>query len=257
VHIVVLLKAVPLVGTERLDAAWRTQRTQLEANGADEYTLEKALQLVEAHGGEVTLLSMGPAPAVDALRKALAMGATRAIHVQDDSLAGTCIRSTVDVLAAALGALTFDLVFVGADTSDGSGGVVGAALAARLGLPYLSFASDIMPADGGGVRVHRISQTGYDVLEAPTPAVVMGTQLLGEPRYPSLRGIMGARSKQILTRSLADLGLDAASVGGTAATTVVSGAVPPPERGGAVIVRKPADEAVAQVVEFLAARRLI
>jgi electron transfer flavoprotein beta subunit len=142
VHIVVLLKAVPVVGTERLDAAWRTERTQLEANGADEYTLERALQLTEAHGGEVTLLTMGPAPAVDALRKGLAMGAARAVHVQDDALGGACIRSTVDVLAAALGRLTFDLAFVGADTSDGSGGVVGAAVAARLGLPYL----DLLPA---------------------------------------------------------------------------------------------------------------
>ena len=142
------------------------------------------------------------------------MGATRAVHVADDALAGACIRSTVDVLAAALRTLTFDLVFVGADTSDGSGGVVGAALAARLGLPYLSYASDIAPAGEGRVRAHRISATGYDVLEAPTPAVVMGTQLLGEPRYPSLRGIMGARSKEIATRSLADLGLDSARVGG-------------------------------------------
>ena len=256
-QIVVLVKAVPVVGTERLDAAWRTQRTQLEANGADEYTLERALQLTEAHGGDVTLLSMGPAPATDALRKGLAMGAARAVHVQDDALAGADIRSTVDVLTAALGRLTFDLAFVGADTSDGAGGVVGAAVAARRGLPYLSYASDIRPGDGGGVRIHRISPTGYDVLEAPTPAVVMGTQLLGEPRYPSLRGIMGARSKEITTRSLADLGLDPGSVGGSAATTRVLAAEPPPERGGATIVRAAPDEAVAQVVAFLAARRII
>ncbi|MFN8620596.1 MAG: electron transfer flavoprotein subunit beta/FixA family protein [Chloroflexota bacterium] len=256
-HIVVLLKAVPVVGTERLDAAWRTERTQLEANGADEYTLERALQLTEAHGGEVTLLTMGPASAVDALRKGLAMGATRAVHVADDALAGACVRSTVDVLAAALRKLTFDLALVGADTSDGSGGVVGAAVAARLGLPYLSYAIDIAPGDGGTVRANRLSATGYDVIEAVTPAVVMGTQLLGEPRYPSLRGIMAARSKEIATWSLADLGLDPAAVGGSVATTRVVGAEPPPERGGATIVRAPADEAVAQVVDFLASRRLI
>ena len=256
-HIVVLVKAVPVVGTERLDAAWRTQRTQLEANGADEYTLERALALTEAHGGEVTLLSMGPAPAVDALRKGLAMGATRAVHVQDEALAGACIRSTVVVLAAALRTLTFDLVLVGADTSDGAGGVLGAALAARAALPFLCYASGIAPGGGGRVRAPRIRPTGYDVLEAPTPAVVMGTQLLGEPRYPSLRGIMGARSKEIATRSLADLGLDAGSVGGAVATTRVTGAEPPPERGGATIVKATVDEAVAQVMEFLAARRLI
>jgi electron transfer flavoprotein beta subunit len=256
VHIVVLVKAVPVVGTERLDAAWRTERTQLEANGSDEYVLEKALRLVEAHGGEVSLLSMGPATAVDALRKALAMGATRAYHLQDEALAGACIRNTVDVLAAALRRLEYDLVLTGADTSDGAGGVIGAALAARLGLPYLSYASEIEPL-GSGVRVHRLSPAGYDVLEASTPALVMGTQLLGEPRYPSLRGIMSARTKEIVTWSLADLGLDPAAVGGTAATTRVLAAEPPPERGGAIVVRAPADEAVARVVEFLAARRLI
>ena len=256
-HIVVLVKAVPVVGTERLDAAWRTQRTQLEANGADEYTLERALALTEAPGGEVTLLSMGPESGVDALRKGLAMGATRAIHVQDEALAGADIRTTVDVLAAALRKLTYDLVLVGADTSDGSGGVVGAAVAARLGLPYLSYASDIAPAGEGRVRANRISATGHDVLEAPTPAVVMGTQLLGEPRYPSLRGIMSARTKQIATWSLADLGLDAVTTGGAAATTRVTGAEPPPERGGATIVNGAADDAVAQVMEFLTARRLI
>ncbi len=256
-HIVVLVKAVPVVGTERLDASGRTQREQLEANGADEYTLERALQLVEPDGGEVTLLSMGPQGAADALRKGLAMGATRAVHVQDDALAGSDIRATVAVLAAALRTLAFDLVFVGADTSDGSGGVVGAAVAARLGLPYLSYASVIQAPSPGRVRAHRISATGYDVLEAPTPAVVMGTQLLGQPRYPSLRGIMGARSKEVRTLSLADLGLDPTTMGGSLAGTRLLGAEPPPERAGATIVRGPVDEAVARTVAFLSDRRLI
>jgi electron transfer flavoprotein beta subunit len=257
-HIVVLMKAVPVVGTERLDNGWRTQRAQLEANGNDEYTLEKALRLTETLGGEVSLLTVGPAPALDALRKALAMGATRAYHVQDAQIAGSCVRATVDVLAAALRRLTFDLVFTGADTSDGLGGVVGAALAARLGLPYLSYASEIEPAaDGSHVTIHRLSLKGYDILEASTPAVVMGTQVLGEPRYPSLRGIMGARAKEIVTWSLADLGIEPGAVGAGAATTRVVGAEPPPQRGGATVIRLGADEAVQQVVDFLAARRLI
>jgi electron transfer flavoprotein beta subunit len=257
-HIVVLLKAVPVVGTERLDSAWRTGRGQLESNGNDEYVLEKALKLTEAHGGEVTLLTMGPAAALEALRKALAMGATRAYHVQDDGIAGSDIRATIAILEAALRKLTFDLVFAGADTSDGQGGVVGGALAARLGLPYLSYGSEIEPSpDGSRVTVHRLTPTGYDVLEAPTPAVVMGTQVLGEPRYPSLRGIMQARSKEIVTWSLADLGVEGASVGEAAARTRVLGAVPPPQRTGATIVRDAPDGAVQQVVDFLAARRLI
>lgn len=255
-HIVVLLKAVPVVGTERLGPDLRTQRTQLEANGNDEYVLEKALKLTEASGGEVSLLSMGPAGALDALRKALAMGATRAYHVADDALAGSCLRATVEILVAALRRIEFDLVFAGADTSDGQGGVVAPAVAARLALPYLSYASEIEPTDGG-VRIHRLSTAGYDVLEAPTPAVVMGTQLLGEPRYPSLRGIMGARSKEVTTWSLSDLGIDPGTVGKAGATTRVLGSEAPPQRSGATVVRGAPEEVVAQVVDFLAGRRLI
>jgi electron transfer flavoprotein beta subunit len=257
-NIVVLLKAVPVVGTERLDADLLTDRAAApEANGNDEYVLEKALKLTEAHGGEVTLLTVGPANAAEALRKALAMGAARAVHVNDDAIRGSCIRATVDVLVAALGKLEYDLIFAGADTSDGQGGVIAAALAARLGLPYLSYAGEIEPSADGGVRIHRLTTTGYDVLEAPTPALVMGTQLLGEPRYPSLRGIMQARSKPVENWSLADLGIDAASVGLAAATTKTLDAEKPAERAGATFVRDAPEVAVAQVVDFLAQRRLI
>jgi len=259
VHIVVLLKAVPVVGNERLDAAHRTQRgSGLESNGNDEYVLEAALKLVEAHGGEITLLSVGPAAASEALRKALAMGATRAVHVADDAIAGSCALATMHILAAALGRLEYDLVFAGADTSDGQGGVVAAAVAAKLGLPYLSYASKIEPtADGSSVRVHRLSAHGYDVLEAPTPALVMGTQVLGEPRYPSLRGIMQARTKEMTTLTLADLGIDSATVGVAGASTKVLSAEQPPARGGATVIREAPESAVAQIVDFLAARRLI
>ena len=258
-RIVVLLKAVPVVGNERLTGEHRVDRASgLEANGNDEYVLETALKLTEANGGEVTLLTIGPAAGVDALRKALAMGAARAVHVQDDAIAGSCAWATSRILAAALGKLEYDLVFAGADTSDGQGGVVAAAVAARLGIPYLSYAAKIEPsADGKSVRVNRLSAGGYDVLEAATPALVMGTQVLGEPRYPSLRGIMQARSKPIETWSLADIGLDPSTVGAQAATTAVLAATPPPQRGGATVVREAPDVAAAQIVDFLAARRLI
>lgn len=255
--IVVLLKAVPVVGTEKLDSDLLTDRSvQLEANGNDEYLLEKALKLTEAHGGDVTVLTVGPAGATEALRKALAMGATRAIHVADDAVRGSDVRATVDILTAALRKVEFDLCFVGADTSDGQGGVVGAAVAVRLRLPYLSYASEIEPTDAG-VRIHRITTTGYDVLDAPTPAVVMGTQLLGAPRYPALRGIMQARSKPVDAWSVGDLGLDTGAVGAGAATTKTLDAAKPPERAGATFVRESADVAVAQIVDFLASRRLI
>ncbi|HSH22191.1 MAG TPA: hypothetical protein VK992_06235 [Candidatus Caenarcaniphilales bacterium] len=257
-NIVVLLKAVPVVGTERLGHDLLTDRSAtLEANGNDEYVLEKALKLTEAHGGDVTLLTVGPQNAAEPLRKALAMGAARAVHVSDDAIRGSDMRATIDILAAAIRSLEYDLIFAGADTSDAQGGVVAAALAARLGLPYLSYAAEIEPAGDAAIRIHRISPTGYDVLEAPTPALVMGTQLLGEPRYPSLRGIMQARSKPIETRTLADLGLDAAAVGVAAATTRTLDAERPAERAGATFVREAPEVAVAQVVDFLGQRRLI
>lgn len=256
-NILVLVKAVPVVGTERLDTdMWTDRSVTLEANGNDEYNLEKALKLIDAHGGEVTVLSVGPAGATDAIRKALAMGAARAVHVADDAIKGSDLRATLTVLEAAIRKLDYDLLLVGADTSDGQGGVLAAALAVKLGLPYLSYASEIEPADGG-VRIHRITNTGYDVLEAPTPALVMGTQLLGEPRYPSLRGIMQARSKPIEQWSLADLGVDATAVGAAAANTKTLRADKPPERAGAQFVRESPDVAAAQLVEFLSSRRLI
>jgi len=258
VNIVVLLKAVPVVGTERLDSGLLTDRSvQLEANGNDEYLLEKALKLTETHGGETIILTVGPGGSTEPIRKALAMGAARAVHIADDAIRGSDMRATLDVLAAALRKMQpWDLAFCGADTSDGQGGVLGAALAVRLGLPYLSYASEIEPTDAG-VRIHRINLTGYDILEAPTPAVVMGTQLLGAPRYPSLRGIMQARSKPVEAWSLADLDLAPTTVGGGAATTKTLDSTKPPERAGATFVREAPDEAVAKVVEFLAGRRLI
>jgi electron transfer flavoprotein beta subunit len=127
-----------------------------------------------------------------------------------------------------------------------------------LELPLMSSAAKIEPdVDGGTVRVRRISPTGFDVLEAPMPALIVGTQLLGEPRYPSLKGIMAARSKEIVTRTLADLGLDAGAVGGAAARTKVTGQEKPPARGATQVIRGTPDEGAKAIVELLAARRLI
>jgi electron transfer flavoprotein beta subunit len=262
VHIVVLTKPVPdpAAAAERLGPDQRLDRAASPSvvNGNDEYALEAALKLVESMGGEVTLLTMAPAGATDVMRKALAMGATRGVLVTDPALAGSCTRSTTQVIAAALRDLTFDLVFAGADTSDGGGGVVPAGIAALLRLPYLSNAAKIEPDEGTGrVRVRRITPTGYDVLEAPMPALVCCTQVLGEPRYPSLKGIMGARSKEIATRSLADLGLDAASVGGAVASTMVLEARRAPARGATKVVRGSAADGAREIVDLLESRRVI
>jgi electron transfer flavoprotein beta subunit len=262
VQIVVLTKPVPdpAAAAERLGGDNRLDRAASPAviNGNDEYVLEAALKLVEAHGGEVILLTMAPASAPETMRKGLAMGAHRGVLVTDPALAGADTWSTTRVLAAAIGEIEHDLVLAGFDTSDGTAGVVGAGIAALLGLPYLSSAARIEPnLDAGTVRVRRISPTGFDLLEAPMPALIVGTQLLGEPRYPSLKGIMGARSKEIVKRSLADLGLSADEVGGAGARTEVTGKRTPPPRSEARVVRGTADESAKAIVDFLAERRLL
>ncbi len=262
-RIVVLVKPVPdpASGGERLGTDFRLDRTATPAvvNANDEYALEAALKLVEAAGeGEVTLLSMAPASAPETMRKALAMGAHRGVLVTDPALEGSDSLATARVLAAALEGLEFDLVFAGADTSDGLMGVVPAGVAAIRRLPYLSYAAKIEPDPAAGrVMVRRISPTGYDVLEAPMPAIVGCTQALGEPRYPSLKGIMAARSKEIVTRSLADIGIDPSTVGGAAATTKVVGSEAPPPRPPTRVVREAPDVAARELVAFLAERRIV
>ena len=262
-RIVVLTKPVPdpASGGERLLADGPLDRASSPAvvNGNDEYVLEKALKLVEAAGeGEVILLSMAPASAPETMRKALAMGAHRGVLVTDPALEGSCVVATTRVLAAALKTIEFDLAFAGVDTSDGVAGVVPAGVAALAGLPYLSYAADILPdAVARRLTVKRITADGYEVLEAPFPALISGTQALGEPRYPSLKGIMAARSKEIVTLGLADLGIDPATVGAAGATSRVVGSAPPPPRAATRVIRDAPDEAARQVVAYLAERRLI
>ena len=258
-RIVVLVKPVPDTASsgERLRPDdWRLDRAAVPAvvNANDEYALEAALKLTEAHGGEVVLLSMAPPSAPETMRKALAMGAASGTLVTDPALEGSDTVTTTRVLAAALRGMEYDLLLAGADTSDGGAGVVPAGIAALLRLPYLSYAAKIEPLkETETVRVHRISPTGYDVLEAPMPALVVCTQALGEPRYPSLKGIMAARSKELTTSALADV--EGAEAGEP--TTAVLGAEAPPPRAATRVVREPADEAGRQVVAFLVERRIV
>ena len=262
-RIVVLTKPVPdpASGGERLGPDGRLDRANSPAvvNGNDEYVLEKALKLIEAAGeGEVILLTMAPESAPETMRKALAMGATRGVLVTDPAIAGSDTVATTRILAAALKTLEFDLAFAGVDTSDGVAGVVPPGVAARNGLPYLSYAASIEPDEGAGtVRVKRITAEGYDVLEAPMPALISGTQALGEPRYPSLKGIMAARSKEITTISLADLRIEPGSVGLDGATTKVVDSRPPAPRDATKVVRDGSEDAARQIVDLLAERRLI
>jgi electron transfer flavoprotein beta subunit len=257
----VLTKPVPDTdGREKLSADGRLDRASATTvvNGNDEYAVECALKLVEAcsEGGEVTLLSMAPPTAPDTLRKALAMGATGAVLVTDPALEGSCTLKTARVLAAALRTLEYDLVFAGADTSDGGGGIVAAAVASLLGLPYLSYAARVETV-GGLVRVRRLTGQGYEEIEASMPALVVATQALGEPRYPSLRGIMSARQKPIRVMSLAEVDLGAETVREMAASSRVTSVRTRAPRAATHIVEGPPDEAAREAVAFLAERRLI
>jgi electron transfer flavoprotein beta subunit len=263
VRILVLTKPVPdpAAGAERLGPGFLLDRaaSPTVVNGNDEYALEAALQLIEAHGGEVVILAMAPANGTETMRKALAMGAQRGILVTDPVLAGADLPTTIRVIAAAIAASPepFDLVLAGVDTSDGASGAVAAGIAARLGLPLLSAAALIEPDPAAGrVRVRRLSAKGYDVVESAMPAVVSCTQALGTPRYPSLKGIMAARSREIAVRSLADLGDGLAPADGAWDTRVVS-AAPPPARAVGRVITSPAADAAREIVGFLADRRLI
>ena len=253
----------PAAGAERLTGPdYRLDRaaSPTVVNGNDEYALEAALQLVEAHGGEVAILAMAPANATETMRKALAMGAQRGVLVTDPALAGADLPATVRVIAAAAAQEPFDLLLTGLDTSDGTGGAVAAGVAARLGLPLLSAAAAIEPDPAAGVvRVKRLSAKGYDLIEAPMPAVVSCTQALGAPRYPSLKGIMAARSREIAVRALADLDAppDGPLVSPDGWATRVVAADPPPPRGEGRVVKAPAPDAAREIADFLAARRLI
>ena len=227
-------------------------------NGNDEYTLEAALQLAEATGGDVTLLAMAPATGLEALRKGLAMGAARAVVVTDDALAGSCARSTIDVLAAALRELAVRprprrcgqrgrrrRRGRGRDRDDpGSAGRDRSRRASAAG-------------EDRTLRVRRLAPDGEESVEVDLPALVVGTQLLGEPRYPTLKGIMGARSKEVTVRSLADLGLADGSVGGAAAATVVLAQRPPAARSATRVVREAPDVAAREIVALLVERRAI
>ena len=207
-------------------------------NELDENAVEAALRLVEAAGGEVIALTMGPDDAEDAVRRALQMGVHRAVRVTDDALAGSDAFATAAVLAAAVRRLAddgpVDLVVTGMAALDGLMSVVPTLLAAHLDLPQLTLAAELSVADGV-VRVRRDLDHVTEVLEAPLPALVSVTDQANEARYPAFAGIMAARKAQVPVWSLADLGLDPAAVGGAAARTRVLEASPRPPREGVVI----------------------
>jgi electron transfer flavoprotein beta subunit len=212
----------------------------------DEYGLELALRLVEAGGGEVTVVTMGPDDAATAVQRALAMGANRAVHVSDPSLRGADALATARVLAAATARSPWDLVIAGVESTDGYTGTVPVTVAELLDAPSVSAVRKLEPSDGS-IRVERQTETGYDVLECPLPAVVTVTAGATAPRYPSLKGIMQAKQKPVDRLTVADLELDAGSV--TASQSVAAVTDAPAKAGGEVL---PAgDEAIARIADLL------
>jgi electron transfer flavoprotein beta subunit len=251
--IAVCVKAVPdAAAGRRLDPTTKRldRSSELAISDFDTYAVEEALRLKEAAGeGEVVVVSMGPERALDALRKALAMGADRAVLVTDSALEGADLLGTTAALAGALEKESADLVLFGQQSADGGGAVLWAAVAEKLRQPVISQASELTVADGS-VTGKRQTEFGYDTIRAPLPAIVAVSDAINTPRYPSLKGIMGAKKKPQETLSAAEVG-GAGAVG----TTVVA-LSPPPARGEA---RKIEDDGTAaeKIVEFLAEKRLV
>ncbi len=257
-NIVVCVKQVPDTAVERtLTPEGTLDRASLDGliNELDEYAIEEGLKLAEANGGEVTILSMGPQKASESIRKALSMGADKAVHVLDDSLAGSDALATSAALAAALTQVGFDLVILGSESTDARTGVVPAMLAERLGVPQLTLASKV-DISGSDVTIRRVTDDGYAVVSASLPAVVSVVEKINEPRYPTFKGIMAAKKKPVQTLTLADLSVDASAVGlANAATWVKDFAARPPRQAGQIV--KDEGDGGTKAAGFLAERKFI
>ncbi|SFR12457.1 electron transfer flavoprotein beta subunit [Lentzea waywayandensis] len=259
-NIVVLVKQVPDTWSERklTDADHTLDRESADAvlDEINERAVEEALLLQEAHGGEVTVIAMGPDRATDAIRKALSMGADKAIHVSDEALHGSDVLATAKVLAKAIGTVeNVDLVIAGNEATDGRAGAVPAILAELLGLPQVTQLRKVT-VEGTTIKGERETDEGVAFLEASLPAVVSVTEKINEPRYPSFKGIMAAKKKPVSTLSVADLGIDASEVGLSGAWTQVLEAAPKPPRSAGQRVEDGGDGG-SKIAEFLVGQKLI
>jgi len=253
-QVVVLVKYVPdPTGTPRLGEDHLVQR---EGDGAldpgDEYAVEAALRLVEADEGEVTLLTMGPEGATTAIRRGLSMGAHRGVHVTDPALRGSDTLGTAKVLAAAIGRQPFDLVLSGVESTDGYTGTLPMAVAELLGVPSATFARTIEVTDGA-LRIERQTDLGYDVVEAPLPALATITGSGAEPRYPTLKGIMAAKSKPVEQLSLNDLGLSEGDVAPSQRVLTVTATT---EKGPGEVIQA-GDDAARRIADLLSDAKVI
>lgn len=261
--IVVLVKHVPDAQFDRhLTGPGNTvDRDESILSELDEYALEAALQLSEARGGakagnEVIALSMGPAGAVNSVKKSLQIGASSGVHLSDDALAGSDAAATSLALAAAIRYLgPVDLVLTGMASTDGETSLVPAQLAERLGVPQVTFAS-ALELNGTTLTARRDGDGRSDTVEASLPALVSVTDQINEPRYPNFKGILAAKKKKITTLALSDIGVDAGQVGAAGSlTAVVTAAARPPRTAGTIITDE--GDAGIKLVDFLAAQKLL
>lgn len=260
-NIVVLVKQVPDTYSERKlnasDGILDREATDAVLDEINERAVEAALQLKEANdGSEVTVLTMGPDRATDAIRKALSMGADKAVHLTDDALAGTDYVGTAKALAKAVGTVEgWDIVFAGNEASDGRGGAIPAMVAEVLGVPALTHAQEVS-VEGTTVNVTRATDDGITKLTAELPAVVSVGEKINEPRYPSFKGIMAAKKKPVATISIGDAGIDAGEVGLANALSVVTSAAPKPPKSAGEKVEDEGDGG-SKVAAFLVSQKLI
>jgi electron transfer flavoprotein beta subunit len=259
-NIVVLIKQVPDTYSERklrdADGVLDRDATDAVLDEINERAVEEALQIKERDGGEVTVLTMGPGRAGDAIRKALSMGADKAVHVSDAALAGSDAVATAKVLAKAIGTVEgVDVVLAGNEASDGRGGALPAMVAELLGWPALTHVRELS-IEGDAVRGRRETDDGITVLTAELPVVVSVSEKINEPRYPSFKGIMAAKKKPVASLDLTEVGVDAGEVGlGHALSTVTSAAPKPPKSAG----EKVSDEGDGgdKIAAFLVGQKLI
>jgi electron transfer flavoprotein beta subunit len=251
-NVVVCVKQIPdPADPGKLEADNTLDRTgKLILDESDSYGVEMALQLVDkAGGGEVTLVSMAPNGETSGLRTALAMGAAKAILVSDDALSGAGALDTAKVLAKAIERAEPDLVLAATESSDGYTGTVPEQIAALMGLPSITFAKEIH-LEGDTVKVQRQTEAGFDEVECPKPALVSVTAGVVEPRYPSFKGIMAAKSKPVDTLTVSDLGLEASAVGSAGAGQEIVAVEDAPEREAGEIIEDDG-EGFAKVVAYL------
>lgn len=226
-----------------------------ELDPAAAIAVEEGLRLVEKQGGAVTLLTMGMSDATIGIRNALAMGATSAVHILDDAVAGSDTLGTAKLLAAAIKKQAFDLVLCATESSDSYSGIVPGQIAQILGIPPLTFAKELT-VEGKKITIKRQSENGYDVVEASLPALVTVSSGMNEPRYPQLKGIMAAKKKEIKIYTSADLGLGADQVGESGAREKVLTIGRPSARAAGKVVTDEG-EGGKQIADFLAGIKVI